>query len=152
MPMKLNEELFAIKLYELERQYQTMQGRIRLCGRQDRQALQQEMDRARREYRDRALALQESIKGCRSLAVAQLAAAQLEIAQKLEDLWDKGHLEKTLCSEQNFPSQTRAEAAALYAEYAMDYAMQAMQFALITALYAADQQLAAEEPKGENRP
>lgn len=58
--MKLNEEMFAIKLYELEQQYRTMQSRIRLCGRLDGPELEQELARARQEYRDKALALQEN--------------------------------------------------------------------------------------------
>ena len=150
--MKLNEEMFAIKLYELEQQYQTMQSRIRLCGRQDRQELDREMDRARREYRDKVLALQQNIKGCRSPAVAQLADAQLEFAQKMENLWNSGRLEEFFRSEKNCLAEDRAEAAALYAEYAIDYAVQAMQFAVLAALCAADQQLSAEKAKGENKP
>ena len=47
--MKLNEEMFAIKLYELEQQYRTMQSRIRLCGRLDGPELEQELARARQE-------------------------------------------------------------------------------------------------------
>ena len=150
--MKLNEEMFAIKLYELEQQYRTMQSRIRLCGCLDGPELEQELARARQEYRDKALALQESVKGCRSPAVAQLAGAQLEFAQKLEELWDDGRLERALHTEKACQAEDRAEAAALYAEYAIDYAVQSMQFALITALYAASRQLDAEKTKGDSQP
>ena len=43
----------------------------------------------------------------------------------------------------------QAEAASLYAEYAMDFATQAMQYALIVALTAMDLQRNAEEKKEE---
>ena len=150
--MKINEEMFAIKLYELEQQYRIMQGRIRLCGRLNGPELEQELTRARQEYRDTALSLQESVKGCRSPAAAQLAGAQLEFAKRLEELWDGGRLEKALHTEKNCPAEERAEAAALYAEYAIDCAVQSMQFALIAALYAAGRQLDAENRKGDPQP
>ena len=43
-------------------------------------------------------------------------------------------------------------AASLYAEYAMDFATQAMQYALIVALTAMDLQRNAEEKKEEQTP
>ena len=46
----------------------------------------------------------------------------------------------------------QAEAASLYAEYAMDFATQAMQYALIVALTAMDLQRNAEEKKEEQTP
>ncbi len=48
--------------------------------------------------------------------------------------------------------EDQAEAASLYAEYAMDFATQAMQYALIVALTAMDLQRNAEEKKEEQTP
>lgn len=45
--------------------------------------------------------------------------------------------------------RTRAEAVSLYAEFAIDYALQTIQYALISALSAMEMQLDADEPKGE---
>ena len=60
-------------------------------------------------------------------------------------------------SNKNMPIATSkeedlAEAASLYAEYAMDFATQAMQYALIVALTAMDLQRNAEKKKEEQTP
>ena len=39
--MKLNEGMFAIKLYELEQQYGRMQSRLRLCQQEDHPKIRQ---------------------------------------------------------------------------------------------------------------
>ena len=35
--MNLNQELLAVKLYELEKQYGKLLSRIRICGQEDRE-------------------------------------------------------------------------------------------------------------------
>ena len=37
--MNLNQELLAVKLYELEKQYGKLLSRIRICGQEDREKL-----------------------------------------------------------------------------------------------------------------
>ena len=49
----------------------------------------------------------------------------------------------------NNRAEDRAEAVSLYAEFAIDYALQTIQYALISALSAMEMQLDADEPKGE---
>lgn len=39
--MKLNEGMFAIKLYELEQQYGRMQSRLRLCQQEKHSKIQE---------------------------------------------------------------------------------------------------------------
>ena len=41
--MKLNEGMFAIKLYELEQQYGRMQSRLRLCQQEKHSKIQKEL-------------------------------------------------------------------------------------------------------------
>ena len=41
--MKLNEEIFAIKLYELEEHFGKMQGRLHLCEQQDHSKIKQHL-------------------------------------------------------------------------------------------------------------
>ena len=147
--MKLNQELFAIKLYEMEQQYGKIQSRIRICGQEDHQTVREELRKARSEYREHAMTLQESVEGSRSPAVTELARTQLEYSQAMDRL-SKGSLEKYLHSEESSPLDDEVEATTLYAEYAIDYAVQTMQYALIAALSAMDAQLTAEEQKGED--
>lgn len=146
---KLSEDLFAIKLYEMEQQYGRLQTKLRICSQEDHQQIRIELEQAKREYREKNLLLQQSIENGRSKAVSALAAAQLECQQKAEKLLNS-KLPESLHSEANTQLEDEAEAAALYAEYAMDFSTQAMQYAFLSALRALDLQLDAEEQKEEH--
>lgn len=147
--MNLNQEIFAIKLYEMEQEYGKLQSRLRICGQENHQKVRDELEKAKDEYKEHTLVLQESEKGSRSQAVAELAQVQLEYSRKMETLL-KGRLESYLHSEKNSPAEDKAEAFTLYAEYAIDMATQAMQYALIASLAAIDLQMNVEEKKGES--
>ena len=75
--MKLNEGMFAAKLYELEQQYGRMQSRLRLCQQEDHKKIRQELQRASDEYRENELLLKSNVESSRSPAVTALADAQL---------------------------------------------------------------------------
>ncbi len=145
--MKLNQEIFAIKLYEMEQQYGRLQSRLRICGGEDREKLRAELKKAKDEYAEQLLILKNSVEGSRSPAVEKLAQAQLEYSRKTEKLL-KGQLTKFLHCEESSKAEDKAEAATLYAEYAIDFATQSMQYALIAALTAMDLQMRMEDKKG----
>lgn len=144
--MKLSQEIFAIKLYELEQQYGKLQNRIRACGRENRAELEEELEKASEEYRGNMALLQKSAEQSRSPAVAALAQAQWEYSRKVEKLLEES--EKYFHSETGNTQENRAEAATLYAEYAIDFATQSMKYAVMAALLAIDQQMNLEEQKG----
>ena len=147
--MKLNQELFAIKLYEMEQQYGKIQSRIHICGQENHKRIREELQKAKDEFHEHAMILEKSVEGSRSQAVAELARTQLECSKKMESLLQQGQLEQYLHSEKSSCAEDRAEAATLYAEYAMDYAVQTVQYALIAALSAIDIQMDSEESKGD---
>lgn len=149
--MTLNQDIFAVKLYEMEKQYGRLQSRLRICGRENREKLQAELEHAKEEYEENSLILKQSIQGSRSPAVAELAQVQWEYMHKVEDLL-KEKLGQFFHCEATSQAEDQAEAASLYAEYAMDFATQAMQYALIVALTAMDLQRNAEEKKEEQTP
>ena len=144
--MKLNQDFFAIKLYEMEQQYGKLQSRLRICGGEDHEKIREELEKAEDEYEEKTLLLRESIAESRSQAVSVLAKAQLECQQKAEKLL-KEQLEQCFPSKPGQGKENEAEAAALYAEYAMDFSTQAMQYALIAALKAIDLQMSIEEER-----
>ena len=146
--MKLNGGMFAIKLYELEQQYGLMQIRLRLCQCEDHPKIQQELQKAIDEYMENELLLQKNVEGSRSPAVAALASAQLEYCRTVRKIL-KEQLPEYLCSEVSTASEDRVEAAALYTEYAIDFATQSTRYALISALKAIDLQMSEEEQKEE---
>ena len=142
--MKLQEGVFAVKLYELEQQYGKLQSRLRLCMKDDHSKIQQELQKALDEYRENIILLQENVKGCRSPAVTAMAEVQLDYFQHAHEILEK-ELPKYLDSESSTTQENKTEATALYAEYAIDFAIQSMKYALIAALRAIDEQMNAEE-------
>ncbi len=146
--MKLNEGMFAIKLYELEQQYGRMQSRLRLCQQEDHPKIQQELQKATDEYKENELLLQKNVEGSRSQAVAALAGAQLEYYKTVRKILEQELPEYLHCETSTSP-EDRTEATALYAEYAIDFAVQSTRYALIAALKALDLQMSWEEQKEE---
>lgn len=144
--MKLSQEIFAIKLYELEQQYGKLQNRIRVCGRENREELEEELEKASEEFQGNMELLKKSAEQSRSPAVAELAQAQWEYGRKVKELLEESG--KYFHSEAGSTQEDKAEAATLYAEYAIDFATQSMKYAVMAALMAIDQQMNLEEQKG----
>ena len=147
--MKISEGMFAIKLYELERQYGRMQSRLRLCREEDHEKIRQELEAIYDEFRETELLLEKSVESCRSPAVAALSRAQQEYYRTIRLLLEK-EIPKLMHCEATLPSEDEVEGVALYAEYAMDFAVQSMRYALIAALRAIDLEMSTEE-EGEHK-
>ena len=141
--MELREGIFAVKLCELERQYGLLQTRLELCQGADHDRLRQILQDAMNDYRENALLLEKRAEGCRSPAVAELASAQRDYTRRMEEIL-RDKLPRLMHGEED-PREEQSEAAALYAEYAIDFASQAMRSALVAALMAMDQQMNCEE-------
>ena len=136
--MNIGQEVFAIKLYELEQQYGKLQSRIRVCGQENRQRIRDE------------LLLQERVRNCRSRAVSRLAKAQLEYRKATDEIVKK-QMAEDLHGENTTSGEDAQEASALYAEFAIDFATLSMQQALIAALTALDGQVGeADENREKN--
>ena len=142
--MKAQQELFATKLRELEQEHERIRSRLRLCQGEDRQQVRQELDQLAREIDETDAALQQAADTSHSPAVAALSAAQLEYEDRVGRILREKLPRYLHCSATDAASD-RAEAAALYAEYAMDFAAQAMRRALQSALAAVELQLEQEE-------
>ncbi len=102
------------------------------------------------DYRENALLLEQSAEGCRSPAVAELAGVQRDYSKRMEELL-RDRLPRLMHGEED-PQEERAEAAALFAEYAIDFAAQGVRSALLAALAAMDQQMNCEEQQGKEHP
>lgn len=152
--MGLKQGIFAVKLCELEREYGRLQSRIHLLQAKEPTQVQEELERLLDEYRERKYLLDERVQASRSPVVAALAQAQLEFAAHAEQI-----LTDDLPNEMRVRNQSdaedRAEAMSLYAEYAIDFATQAMRYALIASLSAivlqqkAEHKTTLEEQKGD---
>lgn len=140
------KQLFAAKFGELEAQYARIAQRFLLCRNAD-------ADTLRREYAqimDECLSWEEILTAQaangRSKAVEALAEAQRAYCSQSRKILEE--LPRYL---QGSPEELRAESAALYAEYTLDAAAQAMRCALLAVLYATVSQLEAEPDAAEDK-
>ena len=146
LTLKGNEVYFGIKLYELEQQYGLLQSRLRCCQQGDHARIRHELQKAQDEQNETACLLQQNVEKSHSPAVVALSKIHQEYHQKMMNLLDQV-LPEYLHSEFNTRPDDRVEAAALYAEYAIDYATQSNRYALIAALKAIDVDMSAKEER-----
>lgn len=142
--MKENEGILAVKLHELEQRYEKMQSRLKLCRRRNEQEIQADLEKALADFQQTEFALQQKADECRSRAVASMSTAQKEYFHRIRSLLEQ-EIAKSLHSEGSTPMEDRLEAAALYAEYAIDFAAHSMDYALIAALRAIEMELRCEQ-------
>ena len=102
------------------------------------------LQKAKEEYLKNDEELKRSVENGRSKAVTSMARAQLEYSKAVERLLQE-NLMGYVHSDNSTIDQDRAEAAALYAEYAIDFALQAVRYAYIASLSAVDMQLSQNE-------
>jgi len=142
--MDAGNRLFTFKLYELERRYEQLQSSILFYQRADHKAIRIELSHIQDSCQEDERRLQESIESCRSPAVAALSGVQKEYIKKAKNVLERyiGRYQSGIPSEDQ---ENRAEAIALYAEYAIDFAAQAINHAQLAALSAIDLQITAEE-------
>ena len=128
--MARETKLFHSKLRELDKQYLLMRTRISLAQSKRRERLFEEIESLRDEIAENNVMLKESIAYSRSPAISKLSDAHLDYCRRMEKL------AKDLPRYMGETNEEKSEAAALYAEYAMDFATQADRFALLAALEA----------------
>ena len=133
--MDMGNGLFAVKLHELEQEYGRLLTRVRMFQEKSPEQFQRERERLQDDYQGQEILLDETARACRCRTMAELAALQRDYSRRAEAL-----LHSCLTEEQRdcgcADISGRAETAALYAEYAIDFATQAMRYALIAALDA----------------
>ena len=142
--MSASDGIFDVKLGELERQYGETLRLLREYQHAGREQVRAQLRTLWREYRETELGLMQSINGSRSPAVAELAAAQAEYEARICRIMQE-KLPGYLGGEKAGTAEAQAEAASLYGEYAIDFAVQALRHALLAALSAIDLQLSCGE-------
>lgn len=135
--MELNKGMFDMKIRELNQQYSQMQSHILLCQDGNQDEIRKEIKKIEEECKENDLLLKNRVMNSRSNTVSKLAEAQLEYNKKIEDILSKDSLS---CK----------ESAALFAEYAIDFATQTVRHALLAALYAVEVQMIEEDKKNRS--
>lgn len=131
--MDMRNGLFAIKLYELEKSYAHLQSRIEICQTANHAKIQSEIGKLKDECFENDLLLQKAARVSRTPMASRLAEAQLAYSREAQRILDEA-LNQTPDSEEQM------DASALYAEYAIDQATQAMNHALLAVLTALEKQ------------
>lgn len=142
--MKNNTGTLDVKLRELERQYYETMERLHRCRQAEHDQVRRSLKEIWQEYREQEMETQRSIARCHSPAVGALSAAQTEYDLKIQHIL-REKLPGYLHSAGTDAQADEAEAAGLYAEYAIDFAAQALRHALLAALSVADLEMELEE-------
>lgn len=125
--MDNNQNTFTLKLQEFDQEYEQLKKQIINCKKGDINTIRQEAIRLKAEYDKNNIMLKNRIDCSRSPAASKLAAAQLDYNKNTIDILEANSLDTD-------------ESAALYAEYAIDFASQAMRHSLLAVLNAAELQ------------
>ena len=143
------EGIFAIKLGELECQYERTLSCLRLYQVEDHKKIRKELEQVFGEYRDAERQLQKDVNTSRSPAIAALSGAQLDYDRRVRRIL-QDELPFYLHGENRDISADQVEAISLYGEYAIDFAAQAMRYAQMTVLSAIDAQMNLDEQRRES--
>ena len=134
-------EILAVKLCELEDQLIRLSSRIHISEAAGHDQLQQEIKALSKECAETELTLQKKLQLSRAEVVATLARAYEEIDQIIQRT--KSKMEEQAISRNDVDSGT--EEKILLAEYALDFAVQAANRALLLSMEAIDSQLNGQE-------
>ena len=150
--MEAQQSPFAVKLQELEEEYRLLQNAINACqGRETqeiRRCLRQVQDTFQKENRLLALSVNNSSLPC----VSSLARIYLDAWERAKELFHTQFC-RDMAGKNPTGKQDCSEALALYTEYAIDFASQAMHYALGCALNAIElQNQAAGQPDSSTLP
>lgn len=138
--MPLNHNLFASKLNELDAEYTQMISKIKLCSKGTHEEVMQAQKALWDECMEQEARLEEAIASGRSQAVTELSALQLHYYREIRGVLEE-KLPRYLDAMSKATDSSRAEAMALYAEFAIDSAIQSMRYALHAVFSAVELQM-----------
>ena len=134
------------KLRELQQQYRQLYEEFQSCRQLNHPALCRILQQLQQECSQQDHQLRRCAETGRSPAVEALSQAQLSYSLRAREILEQ-EMPAYLHSENSTSQEDQAESAALYAEYALDFATQAARHALLAALTAMDAQMTCAERK-----
>ena len=137
--MDLQQGIFAVKLCQMEEAYGHLQSRIRICQGKTVEELKRILSQLLEEYNEEEVLLKQQAEGSALISVRQLAQAGRQYQQQTEPLLRRG-LAQEIAGNGAGGEEAQAEASALFAEYAIDFATQSMRYALCAAIWAMELQ------------
>lgn len=134
-------EILSIKLWELDEQFSRLSSRIHLSETAHHPQLQQQIQALRRECEEAEQALRSRLQHSRADLTPILAVAYDEAVHSIRRT-DDALKQQVLASGS---PEAGAEAKILLAEYALDFALQGANRALLLAMEAIDAQYTGQE-------
>lgn len=132
----MSHEILSAKLNELDREFCQLHGSIHLSETASREQLIQELVRLRQKSEKDRFEFQTKLKFSRSPVVAKLASSY----EKIETFVDREKSEQDGPFSDEWRKALSAEESILLAEYALDFAAQAANHALLLSLEAVNAQ------------
>lgn len=122
-------EILSVKLCELDEAIGRMRNRIPLCESARHERLKQELERLEGEWKEKALSLSQKLRFSKSPLTLELFKVYNDIEKRI----------------QHTSFGTNPEDQILLAEYALDFAIQAANRALLLSLKAIDAEMTQQE-------
>lgn len=133
----------AVKLQEMEKAYLHLQHKMDAYQGESSDAILREIDQMNSDYLEYDLLLREMIQGSRTPLVAQLADVQLNYNQQMQSIMENA-------AQDHNTLDAQAEAAAIFAEFAIDQAIHGMNNALLATMVAVEKQREADQRNKED--
>lgn len=140
----MSHEILSAKLYELDQEVGQLHGSIRFSETANREQFNQELTRLRQKIEAGRLSFQTKLKFSRSSMVRKLASSY----ETIEAFTDREREKQDGPFSEIWRKNLSAEEALLLAEYALDFAVQATDHALLLSLEAVGVQ---NEQQGEEK-
>lgn len=139
----MTHDLLSIKLCQLDDQIGKLHSRIYMSETAGTLKLRDEIDRLARECAESQFALRESLQRSKCDLAPALSCGYDQIEQVIQNT--KAQIQKL--ERDNSDPQAAVEEQLLVAEYALDFACQAANHALLLSLSAIDAQLSQQEER-----
>ncbi len=139
-------ELLSAKLGELDREFEKLRSRIHLGEEASREEIEQEIAQLRRDCASNELNLRSKLSLSRAETVSRLSKTYGRVEQIIKDAKEEISFP---ASAEEWTKSLSAEEKALLAEYALDFAVQAANRALLISLEAINDALELQEKEEE---
>mgnify|MGYP000000167869 CR=1 FL=1 len=133
-------EILSVKLYELDKKISQVHSRIQISESANRDRIRAEIEAIRNECKENELMLRNELQFSKAGTVSKLAEAYAEVEQIIQKV-----KERIGRSSSKWGDELSVEEKILFAEYALDFAMQVANHALLISLEAIDAQMAQQE-------
>lgn len=133
-------EILSVKLCELDEKIGRLHSRVYFSESAKHNQLKGEIEELKKEYAEAELILRNRLQFSRASVITALSKAYGEIEQIIQKMKEEYQVQVSDGNE-----EFSAEEKALLAEYALDFAMQAADRALLLSMEAIDAQMTQQE-------